>query len=205
MNYVVLACFLLLPCLLSQAQTTTGAAEVHNRKIDSQPCTNCATDPAIYDEQDGADRTVPNSELPDAPSSTGPARQDTFVWSLTEPTKQPNAAPPPVPIWDKKVLAANIFLAGTTIFDIEMTHEGIAHHKCVEGNLALTRHPSRGELYFDNLQQFVPVVVISGLTALSGRAAHLPVWFWKTMEYMGPVYGSTIHLRGGIHWYTRCW
>jgi hypothetical protein len=200
MNYVALGCFLLLPCLFSQAQTLNAAEGDTGEAFYSQPCTtNCVT------EQDEAEPAVRNDEVPDAPSATTLARQDTFVWPLTEPTKQPTTAPPPVPIWDKKILAANIFLAGATIFDIEMTHEGIAHHKCVEGNLALSRQPSRGELYFDNLQQFVPVVVISGLTALSGRAAHLPVWFWKTMEYMGPVYGSTIHLRGGIHWYTRCW
>lgn len=101
--------------------------------------------------------------------------------------------------------AANIFLAGATIFDIEMTHEGIAHHKCVEGNLDLARHPSRGELYFDNVKAFAPMVLMGGLGALSGRAAHLPRWAWKTLGYIGPGYGSTIHLRGGIHWYTRCW
>ncbi len=205
MNCAAAACLLLLPGPFSHAQKTVGTADSAKSEIHSQPCINCSTAVAPSPEQNGAEPTVPNSELPDAPSSTTLARQDTFVWSLTEPTKQPNPAPPPVPIWDKKMWAANIFLAGATIFDVESTHQGLAHHMCVEGNSDLNNKPSRGELYLDNLEQFAPVVVMGGLTALSGRAAHLPVWAWKALRYIGPIYGSTIHLRGGIRWYTRCW
>jgi hypothetical protein len=202
MNYVVLACILLLPSFSSEAQTS-GASEADKTEIETQSCTNCA--PSLSQEQHEAERVVPNTELPDAPSSTSLARADSFAWSLTEPTQQANTAPPPDPIWDKKFVAANIFFAGATIFDIEMTHEGIAHHKCVEGNLSLARHPSRFELYFDNLQDFAPAVVLNGVGLLGLRAAHLPRWYWKAAGYFSPVYGSTIHLRGGIHWYTRCW
>jgi hypothetical protein len=202
MNYVVLVCFLLLPSFASEAQTS-GASEADKTEIDTQSCTDCVT--SLSQEKHEAERVVPNSGPPDAPSSTSLAKQDTFAWSLAGPTKQADTAPKPAPIWDKPMWAATIFQAGATIFDIEMTHEGIAHHKCVEGNLSLARHPSRSELYLDNLEEFAPAVVIDGLGLLGLRAAHLPRWYWRTVGYFSPVYGSTIHLRGGIHWYTRCW
>ena len=203
MNYVVLACLLLFPCLSSQAQTGS-AADVDKTDIDTQSCTDCVT--ALSQKEDEAERAVPIRELPDAPSSTSLAKNDTFVWSLTaEPTKQADTAPRPAPIWDKPMWAATIFQAGATIFDIEMTHEGVAHHKCVENNLTLARHPSRSELYLDNLQEFAPAVVLNGLGVLGLRAAHLSRWYWRTVGYFSPAYGSTIHLRGGIHWYRQCW
>ena len=101
--------------------------------------------------------------------------------------------------------AAHIILAGSMIFDTETTHQGLAHHQCVEGNTDLLRHPSRSELYTDDLLQFAPEVVMDSLTALAGRAAHLPRWAWKPIGYIGPVYGSIVHFRGGISWYANCW
>ena len=184
MKYVVLVCFLLLRSFASEAQTS-GATSLSQEKHEP---------------------VVQNSEPPDAPSSTSLAKQDTFAWSLTEPTKQANTAPKPAPIWDKPMWAATIFQAGATIFDIEMTHEGIAHHKCVEGNLSLARHPSRSELYLDNLEEFAPVVVINGKRASSACGPRtIRDGTGERLGYFSPVYGSTIHLRGGIHWYTRCW
>ena len=198
MKYVAVICFLLLTCSFTEAQTSSAG------DADKPECSDCRS--ALSKEQNGLLK-VPSRELPEAPSSTSLANKDAFVWSLTpdDPTKQSDTAPRPAPIWDKPMWAATIFQAGATIFDIEMTHEGVAHHKCVEGNLSLARHPSRSELYLDNLEEFAPAVVLNGLGVLGLRAAHLPRWYWRTAGYFSPVYGSTIHLRGGIHWYTRCW
>jgi hypothetical protein len=202
MNYVVLTCFLLLPCLFSQAQTS-GAVDADKPEMDPQSCTDCVS--PLHEEKNGALSTVPNSEPSDAPSSTSLATQDTFEWSLTEPTKQADTAPKPAPIWDKRMWAATMFLTGAAIFDIEMTHQGVAHHKCIEGNLSLANHPSRFELYFDNFQDLAPKVLLNSLAVLGMRAAHLPRRYWKPVGYAGPLYAGAIHLRGGIQWYARCW
>lgn len=202
MKHFALSCFLLLPCLFSQAQTS-GTVDADKPEIDPQSCTDCVS--ALSEERNGALSTVPNSEPPQAPSSTSLAKQDTFAWSLTEPTKQADTAPKPPPIWDKRMWAATIFLTGAAVFDIEMTHQGVAHHKCVEGNLSLARHPSRFELYFDNFQDLAPKVLLNSLAVLGMRAAHLPRRYWKPVGYAGPLYAGAVHLRGGIQWYTRCW
>jgi hypothetical protein len=135
--------------------------------------------------------------------------QNAFTWNLaapTAPSKQLTpVAPRSQPLWDKKALAAQAFLAGSMIFDVEATHQGIAHHKCEEGNLELQRHPSRGELYLDNLEQFAPMVLMEGLSAMALRHAHLPRWAWKTMLYAGPIEGSPGHIRAGTKWLTQCW
>jgi hypothetical protein len=201
---VAVVCVLLIACLVSQGQTLVIPAESDQTKTQPNPCVNCIQNLAPAKELGGAKQPAANGELPDAPGFVSSESRDAVVWDLAEPIKSTNSAPPPR-IWDKKMLAAHLFLAGSIVFDVEATHQGIAHHMCVEGNSDLNRKPSRGELYLDNLEQFAPMVLMDSLGALTGRSAHLPRWAWKAIGYEGPVIGSTLHLRAGIQWFTQCW
>jgi hypothetical protein len=58
-----------------------------------------------------------------------------------------------------RVLTKTFFLVHGTylaanVFDIEMTHQGIAHHNCVEGGFDGDPHPSRGEMYAQDMTIF---------------------------------------------------
>lgn len=202
MHYVVITFLLLLSPGISQAQTLTIPSESSGKETQIQPCTNCSTALAFSNQPSGAVPRVRSGELPDAPSSSDSL--EPVAWSLTE-LKQPEPAPRLDRVWDKKTWAAHIVLASSMIFDVEMTHEGIAHHRCEEGNSDLKAHPSRSELYLDNLEQFAPIVVMDWLGSATLRHGHLPRWAWKSIAYFGPVYGSTMHIKGGVEWYTRCW
>lgn len=205
MKYILIACSSLFLYCLGQAQTTDLPAEAAKHQIRSQQCSDCSIEIAPVVKQPTAGESVLNTGLPDSPSFVSSEMPNAFVWDLTVPSNKLAAPPRRDPIWDKKMWAAHLFLAGSMIFDVEATHQGIAHHMCVEGNSELTQQPSRGELYLDDLEQFAPIVVLDGLTALAGRSAHLPRWAWKPLGYIGPIYGSTIHLRGGSRWFTQCW
>jgi len=89
---------------------------------------------------------------------------------------------------------AHAGLLAATVFDAEVTHQGLAHHKCVEGNSDLPHHPTRGELYGYSLG------IDAGLTALDyllfrklGHGTH----------FAGAAYGIIVHVQGGSSWYTQ--
>ena len=103
-----------------------------------------------------------------------------------------------------RVLTKTFFLVHGTylaanVFDIEMTHQGIAHHNCVEGGFDGDPHPSRGEMYAQDMTIFS---FITGLDYLFATA-HPPKWF--PVHYFMPAIAITKHLKGGIQWYSRCW
>lgn len=209
MKCFVAACFSVFLCCPSQAQTADAVVGFAKSQICSQQWNDCSTQVAEDVKQPTAEQNALDKRLPDAPSSVSSDAQNAFTWDLADPkapTKQlPRVAPLSEPIWDKKALAAQVFLAGSMIFDIEATHQGIAHHRCVEGSLVLPRHPSRGELYLDQLEVFAPTVVMEALGAMALRRAHLPRWAWKSMLYLGPTEGSPGHIRAGTKWLTQCW
>jgi hypothetical protein len=202
MPYFVVGFLFLFSSLISQAQTLTMPSQLDRSSPDTQECATCSADVPLSARQQLAESSVQSSPLPDAPSATVSLQPGT--WSLSE-AKQSAAPARPDPVWDKKMWAAHIILAGSMIFDVEMTHQGVAHHQCVEANTNVPRQPSRSELYLDNLKQFAPLVVMDWLGSAAERAGHLPRWVWKPMGYAGPIYGSVVHIRGGLSWYTRCW
>jgi hypothetical protein len=173
----------------------------------SLPLRAQSTEIAPSGEQSEARTSVLSVEVPNAPGFEISEARDPFVLGLTDNNKEPRALPPPVrvPVWDKKTWAAHVILASSMIFDVEMTHEGIAHHRCEEGNSDLNAHPSRSELYLDNLEQFAPIVVIDWLGSAAFRAHHLPRWARMSIGYLGPSIGSAKHIKGGVDWYTKCW
>lgn len=108
---------------------------------------------------------------------------------------------PRSPIFTKKFVAAHVVYLTADIFDIETTHQGIAHHKCVEGGFnGYDAHPSRGGMYAQEMPIFG---VLTGLDILL-QSRHFPkavAW----VPYMAPIYGTAVHLHGGLQWYEKCW
>jgi hypothetical protein len=100
--------------------------------------------------------------------------------------------------------AVHIVAAGSTIFDAEVTHQGLAEKRCAEGNIELGPHPSRGELYKENvLFEFVPFTLLDWVSAMGVRAAHARKRYWKAIGYEGATQESIIHFRAGIQWFTH--
>jgi hypothetical protein len=99
----------------------------------------------------------------------------------------------------KFLLAHGVYLA-SNVFDIEMAHQGLAHHNCQEGGFNGDPHPSRGELYAVDMSIFAAVTSLDWVFARSN-----PPKAFRWMPFMGSTWGTVLHLRGGVQWYTRCW
>jgi hypothetical protein len=62
-------------------------------------------------------------------------------------------------IWNKKFAFAHVVELSSILYDVEMTHAGVAHHKCAEGGGGITEmHVSRRELYDLGLRLSVPIL-----------------------------------------------
>lgn len=84
-------------------------------------------------------------------------------------------------------------------YDAEMTHEGLAHHYCVEGNEALGLHPSRGQLYLYEARNEVPLMAM-------GFFIHKLKRKGTTLIFIGMATGAaSIHITGGTEWAAGCW
>jgi hypothetical protein len=108
------------------------------------------------------------------------------------------------PVWTKKFIAAHVAFLGALAYDIEVTHQGLARHKCPEGDLAagLGSHPGRSALYRDDLlEQFLPITAWDFLMA---KLKPPRPFFW--LPYMGATAGVSSHVRAGTEWFTGgCW
>ena len=94
-------------------------------------------------------------------------------------------------------------LAGATVYDIEMTHQGLAHHRCVEQNGG-TPNPSRGRLYAQQLGYFAGITLMDvGLKALGNRLQSPRMG--ELLSSIAPVIGTAKHVNGGTGWATQCW
>jgi hypothetical protein len=163
--------------------------------------------PAISSERVAAFRELERStkhDFPDNPSVQLSTTSTPFSWNLDQPATHLKSIPRPLPVWDKQMWLVHGVFAGATVFDIEVTHEGLAKHKCVEGNLELGQHPSRKDLYVDSfLEEFVPETFFDWLGAAGARAAHEPRRWWKSIGYIGATGGTIVHVRGGMQWFTH--
>jgi hypothetical protein len=97
---------------------------------------------------------------------------------------------------DKAWIATQVVWLGGIAYDVEVTHEGIAHHRCEEGNLDLNRHPSRSELYRSDLPEYAigtafNVLVLKFLT--------------KPLIFEWPAIAIGKHLQAGSSWLLNCW
>jgi hypothetical protein len=91
-------------------------------------------------------------------------------------------------------VAADVF-AGA--FDSEMSHEGYAHHRCVEGGEGLPTFASRARLYTHNLPEEGALIAL-GLVATKIR---MPRWLLFATE----AYPLQAHIRAGLKWREDCW
>jgi hypothetical protein len=138
--------------------------------------------------------------LPDAPAprigTNNEADALPVAAYVTTRPRQPEPAVERVRVFNKKFIAVHAAYLGSIVYDTELTHEGLAHHRCVESNASLGTHPSRGEMYQQNMLAFSAIGGLDWLTAKL-KLRYLP--------YITPVVGSAVHLTGGSKWLTGCW
>lgn len=112
---------------------------------------------------------VHSQELPDSPGVAGhPSRK--LFWAVH----------------------AGLVLA--TAYDAEVTHQGLASRKCVEGNPDLGYHPERGKLYAEGIGLDAVVTAFDYL--LYRKLAH-------GTQFTGAAIGIAKHLDGGTRWFTE--
>ena len=102
-----------------------------------------------------------------------------------------------VKVFNKKFIAAHTAFLGSIIYDAQTTHQGLAHHKCVEANPYLGVRPSRGEVYKQNLLTFGAISRLDWATARFIKIPYIP--------YVTPIVETTVHIQGGSKWLTECW
>jgi hypothetical protein len=100
-------------------------------------------------------------------------------------------------IWhDKTWRGMQAVWASSMVYDAELTHAGLAHHECVEGQSGLPQHPSRGELYVTELPELGVGELMSFISIK---------YLSKSEMFVIPAWGSIKHFRGGSKWLTECW
>lgn len=99
-------------------------------------------------------------------------------------------------VWTSKsfVLSEAGYL-GVIAFDVEATHQGLAHHRCVEGT-GENAHPSRRGLYVASIPEFAVSIMLGWIES---RAV------WQPLVFQMPAYGFIVHGRGGARWLENCW
>jgi hypothetical protein len=126
----------------------------------------------------------PSSNLPETPQPQ----------MLLQPAPPPEISQRARPtVWNKKFIAAHAAYLGAIVYDIEVTHQGLAHHKCLE-KTGGDPSPSRGELYGKDL----PVYAAS-----AGLDWVLAKYKIPYMPYVLPVAGTVVHVQGGTKWFTE--
>lgn len=140
------------------------------------------------------------SSLPDAPSAA----------ILNRDYHAPSGEKHPAVLWDGEISRSNrevfknkpyLFTVLTDVasgvFDAEMSHEGYAHHRCIEGGEGLGRYATRGALYRNNLPEQLFVI---GYGFIATKAK-MPSWLMPVPV----IYAVQSHLRAGLQWWQNCW
>jgi hypothetical protein len=131
-------------------------------------------------------------ELPDAPvpqvqpaAKCGPFSCWTFINVPTKEVLRSKA------LW--LTFGADVAL---TTLDAEVTHEGLAHHLCVEKNID-PPYPSRWQLYRAQLPENAAVFAVSFLwLKLHGPKYIMPGFL---------AFPAVAHIRGAAGWLDNCW
>jgi hypothetical protein len=97
---------------------------------------------------------------------------------------------------DKLFLSEQTFWLGAIVYDTEMSHQGIAHHRCQEGNQNLPAHPSRWQFYSSDIPEYALGTAYNWL---------MVKYMWKPLSLIFPVERGTAHIRGGSAWLLNCW
>lgn len=132
------------------------------------------------------------SAQPDAPSAVRTPDNDKVVIEAPQSRFRANAEVYHDRVWITSTAA--YFLS--TVFDLEATHAGIAHHRCTEGHIN-PPYPSRAELYRVGMGE---VALVGGVNFLLLKSK---VWRWVPATLSGAL--SVAHVQGGASWMGRCW
>lgn len=93
----------------------------------------------------------------------------------------------------KKFYLPAVALLGATVYDVEVTHQGLAHYKCQETTGSDPR-PSRGKLYRNN-------ALIDG--AMIGLGFVFEQWRIPWVSAGMSSLGTAVHIYGGTRWFTE--
>jgi hypothetical protein len=155
-------------------------------KLPEAPSSSLHNDEEAYVPQPG-ERLISTEPLP----ISKPGFWDFGSWDAEKPLRTNYEV-----FHDKAFWGSEAFWLGTIIYDVEATHQGIAHHKCVEGNDDGNYYPSRAQLYRKSLPEFT-VGTAFGLAMLK--------YVTKVSIFEFPAYSGTGHIRGGSSWFLNCW
>src|SRR5580765_2594064 len=104
--------------------------------------------------------------LPDAPTPQPPAPAHGWVlWDGRDSLSNVDV------LKSKRWWIPTVALLGASVWDVETTHAGLAHHMCVEGNHIYPPHPSRGELYREAAIENAAIIGL-GFLFTKARAPH---------------------------------
>lgn len=113
---------------------------------------------------------------------------------------KPQSGSPPLgaktAVFNKMFISTHAVYLASIVYDGELTHEGLAHHRCEEANPNFGTHPSRGEFYGKNMLVFGAITGVDWFTAKTG-VRYLP--------YVGPAVATAVHVTGGSKWLMNCW
>jgi len=139
--------------------------------------------------------------LPDAPSAiqnsgniAGPNSKGSSFYAEEKPRRFLTHA----------FLGGNAVFLASIIYDVEMTHQGLAHHRCVEDSFE-NPYPSRADLYKKDLILFAGLTAMDLLLKKAGDDLDLPPFVTAMGGNMGAIIGTLKHVHGGTHWATQCW
>jgi hypothetical protein len=90
-------------------------------------------------------------------------------------------------VFDRRFWIAHGIFQDSIIHDAELTHQGLAHHRCVEGHMNLgSIHRARRSIVIILLEQFLSLTFMDWA---------LGKYVWKGLGYEGATVGSVIHFR----------
>lgn len=99
-------------------------------------------------------------------------------------------------VHDKTWVTTQAFWLAAIAYDVELTHQGVAHRKCAEKNLELDEHPSRGSLYLGSLPEYAAGTAFNWIVLR---------YAFKPLIFLFPVWNGAEHIRGGTSWLLNCW
>lgn len=147
-----------------------------------------AKDVSIITVHEGETVTVPENPRPQPRARAG-------FWSFRAPD-DPVLRTNREAFHDKTWAVTQSVWLAAIVFDAEATHQGLAHHNCVEGDIVGSPHPGRGELYLNSLPEY------AAGTAFNYMAMRL---VGKPLIFEWASWGVISHVRGGSAWIRNCW
>jgi len=133
--------------------------------------------------------------LPDAPERQGPVPATFWTFEGRDGHEAPIRSNREA-FHDKTWLITQGVWLGTIMYDVEATHQGMAHHRCVEGNDGANHYPSRAELYRGSIAEYAAGTL--------WNYAMLRL-LWKPEIFVFPAVSGVNHLVQGTKWFTDCW